>query len=134
MPRIYTIGHSSHSAEHFLGLLQQHRIELLVDTRSTPASSYSPQFDREAPHSLVAAAKMKYLYLGDVIGGRPKGPSACELHRQTRGHVAHHQSQRGVLRLALQAGRGSHRCAGSGRTFASRARRCESRMRLSNLC
>ena len=48
MPRIYTIGHSSHSAEHFLRLLQQHRIEVLVDTRSTPVSSYSPQFDRDA--------------------------------------------------------------------------------------
>jgi uncharacterized protein (DUF488 family) len=84
MPRIYTIGHSSHSAEHFLGLLEQHRIEVLVDTRSTPVSSYSPQFDREPLHSLVAAAKVKYLYLGDVIGGRPKDPNHYDEHGRAR--------------------------------------------------
>ena len=36
MPQIYMIGHSSHPSEHFVELLQQHRIEVLVDTRSVP--------------------------------------------------------------------------------------------------
>jgi uncharacterized protein (DUF488 family) len=68
----HTIGHSSHTAEHFLGLLQQHRIEVLVDTRSAPYSRYSPHFDRETLRDSVTAAGMKYLFLGDVVGGRPK--------------------------------------------------------------
>ena len=72
MRQLYTIGHSSHTPEHFIGLLQQHRIEVLVDTRSAPYSRYSPHFDREALSNLVSAVKIKYLFLGDVLGGRPK--------------------------------------------------------------
>jgi uncharacterized protein (DUF488 family) len=79
----YTIGHSSHPAEHFVELLQQHRIEVLVDTRSAPYSRYSPQFDREALRELVTAAGIKYLYLGDVIGGRPRD----ENHLDERGRA-----------------------------------------------
>src|SRR5260370_16478564 len=72
MRQLYTMGHSSHIREHFLLLLHQYSIEVLVDTRSTPYSRYSPQFDREALRELVAAAGVKYLFLGDVVGGRPK--------------------------------------------------------------
>lgn len=72
MLRIYTIGHSSHSAEHFLGLLAQHRIQVLVDTRSAPYSRFTPHFDRESLRDLVAPAGVKYLFLGDAIGGRPR--------------------------------------------------------------
>ncbi len=75
MPQIYTIGHSSHSAEHFVELLGQHGIEVLVDTRSAPYSRYSPQFDRESLRESIAAAGMKYLFLGDRIGGRPRDES-----------------------------------------------------------
>ena len=73
MPQIYTIGHSSHSSEHFVDLLKQHRIEVLVDTRSAPYSRYSPQFDRESLRDLITAAGIKYLFLGDVVGGPSKG-------------------------------------------------------------
>jgi uncharacterized protein (DUF488 family) len=83
MRRIYTIGHSSHAAERFVGLLGQHRIEVLVDTRSAPYSKYSPQFDREALRELAAGAGVKYLYLGDVIGGRPQD----EGHYDERGRA-----------------------------------------------
>jgi len=83
MRRMYTIGHSSHAAEHFAGLLAEHRIEVLVDTRSAPYSKYSPQFDREPLRELVTAAGVKYLYLGDVVGGRPKNES----HYDERGRA-----------------------------------------------
>ena len=72
MRTIYTIGHSSHTAENFLALLQQYCIEVLVDTRSALYSRYSPQFDRETLRDAVTTAGIKYLYLGDVVGGRPK--------------------------------------------------------------
>jgi uncharacterized protein (DUF488 family) len=79
-----TIGHSSHTAEHFLGLLQQHRIEVLVDTRSAPYSRYSPHFDRDELRDSVTAAGMKYLYLGDVVGGRPKDEAHYDEHGRAR--------------------------------------------------
>jgi uncharacterized protein (DUF488 family) len=84
MPQIYTIGHSSHPSQHFVELLQQHRIEVLVDTRSAPYSRYSPQFDREALRELVTAAEIKYLYLGDVIGGRPRDEAHYDEHGRAR--------------------------------------------------
>jgi uncharacterized protein (DUF488 family) len=81
---LYTIGHSSHTAEHFLELLRQHRIEVLVDTRSAPYSRYSPQFDREALRDAVLAAGIKYLYLGDIVGGRPKEEAHYDEHGRAR--------------------------------------------------
>jgi uncharacterized protein (DUF488 family) len=72
MRTIYTIGHSSHAAEHFISLVSKHAIEVLVDTRSAPYSRYSPHFDRESLRPLVVQSGMKYLYLGDLVGGRPK--------------------------------------------------------------
>jgi uncharacterized protein (DUF488 family) len=72
MRTVFTIGHSSHAPERFAELLQQHGIEVLVDTRSSPYSRYSPQFDREALRELAGKAGAKYLYLGDVVGGRPR--------------------------------------------------------------
>lgn len=72
MATLYTIGHSSHAAERFLELLRQHAIEVVVDTRSAPYSRYAPQFDRETLRDALNAAGQKYLYLGDVIGGRPR--------------------------------------------------------------
>jgi uncharacterized protein (DUF488 family) len=79
-----TIGHSSHTAEHFIELLQQHRIEVLVDTRSAPYSRYSPHFDREALRDAVTTAGMRYLYLGDVVGGRPKDEAHYDEHGRAR--------------------------------------------------
>jgi len=45
-PVIFTIGHSTHSLEVFLDLLQVHGITHLTDVRSLPASSYNPQFNK----------------------------------------------------------------------------------------
>jgi uncharacterized protein (DUF488 family) len=81
---IYTIGHSSHTAEHFLGLLRQNRIEVLVDTRSAPYSRYTPHFDREALRECITTAGMKYLFLGDVIGGRPKDEAHYDEYGRAR--------------------------------------------------
>ena len=83
MRRLYTIGHSSHAPEHLVQLLKQNSIEVLVDTRSAPYSRYSPQFDRESLRDTVTTAGMKYLFLGDVVGGRPKD----ENHYDDRGRV-----------------------------------------------
>lgn len=83
MRTLYTIGHSSHTQERFVELLQQHRIDVLVDTRSAPYSRYTPHFDRESLRDLATAAAIKYLYLGDVLGGRPKD----EAHYDLDGHA-----------------------------------------------
>ncbi len=89
MSTLYTIGHSSHPPEHFAGLLCLHGIQVVADTRSAPYSRYSPQFDREALRELLAAAGVKYLYLGDAVGGRPRYESCYDAEgRVLYGRVA----------------------------------------------
>ena len=69
--RLFTIGHSNHTDAHFVGLLRQHEIDVLVDVRTQPYSQYSPQFNREALQREVVAAGRQYLFLGEELGGRP---------------------------------------------------------------
>ncbi len=71
--RIYTICHSNHPLESFLGLLEAHGIEVLVDTRSSPYSRYAPQYNRESLKASVEEEGVRYLYLGEELGGRPQG-------------------------------------------------------------
>ncbi len=72
-PTIYTIGHSNHNEEKFLDLLSQHGIEVLVDVRSQPFSRYNPQFNDSNLVSALKAAGIRYLFMGDQLGGRPQG-------------------------------------------------------------
>src|SRR5579862_4581680 len=69
---IYTIGHSNHALDKFLDLLKQHGIDALVDTRSHPTSKYTPHFNSPLLKAAVEAAGMRYVFLGEALGGRPK--------------------------------------------------------------
>lgn len=70
---IYTIGHSHTAVERFVDLLQLHSIQVLVDTRSQPYSRYAPQFNRESLKTSLQQIGIAYRYLGDELGGRPRG-------------------------------------------------------------
>ena len=72
--KLWTIGHSNHSAEHFLALLQQHGIETVVDVRSQPYSRFSPHFRQSRLRELLSGIDIGYLFLGNELGGRPKEP------------------------------------------------------------
>ena len=69
---IFTIGHSNHSLETFLALLQRHTVEIVVDTRSQPVSSYSPHFNRESLQRALDALGIRYVFQGEGLGGRPQ--------------------------------------------------------------
>ncbi len=68
---IYTVGHSNHSIEHFLALLRDAGIQTLVDVRSIPVSAYCPHFDKEPLQRALRVARVRYLFLGRELGGRP---------------------------------------------------------------
>jgi uncharacterized protein (DUF488 family) len=72
-PHVFTIGHSNHTVEHFLGLLKSQGVQVIVDTRSQPYSKYATQFDHEALKAALQDAGIRYLYLGRELGGRPEG-------------------------------------------------------------
>jgi uncharacterized protein (DUF488 family) len=83
MGAVFTIGHSNHTFEEFLRLVTDHRIDVVVDTRSAPYSRYAPQFDRESIQRDLTQSGPKYLFLGAELGGRPKNAS----YYDERGHV-----------------------------------------------
>ena len=78
--RIYTIGSSLRGIEEFLQLLQQYRIESLIDVRSFP-SSRLPHFCQEELEASLSASDIKYIYLGKELGGFRSG--GYERHMQT---------------------------------------------------
>jgi uncharacterized protein (DUF488 family) len=72
---IFTIGHSTRSADELIGLLREAGVDLLVDVRTVPRSRYNPQFNTDALPAPLAAAGIGYRHMG-VLGGlrhRPKG-------------------------------------------------------------
>lgn len=71
--RIFTIGHSNHSLEHFQGLVRDFQIEVLVDVRSWPHSRFVEWVDRSNMADAIRPAGARYLFLGDQLGGRPEG-------------------------------------------------------------
>jgi len=74
-PVIYTIGHSNLSMERFLGLLRSHAIETVIDVRTTPFSAYVSHFNRPNLEHALGEEGVEYVFMGDVLGGRPEDPT-----------------------------------------------------------
>lgn len=68
---VHTIGHSNMEQEELLGLLDSRGIDTVADVRSTPYSRRVPWFNREAIRAALEGRGMRYVYLGDELGGRP---------------------------------------------------------------
>jgi len=68
---IWTIGHSTHSMEELLALLQSFSIQLVVDIRSYPGSRRYPHFNKEALEVSLPKNNIEYVHL-KALGGRRK--------------------------------------------------------------
>ena len=68
---LFTLGHSNLELEVFFAVLGQHRIQVLGDVRSRPASFRFPQFNREPLKAGLASVGIHYEFLGETLGGRP---------------------------------------------------------------
>ena len=78
---LYTIGHSDHPLETFLGLLRQHAIGAIADVRSHPYSRRHPQFNREPLKAALREAGITYVFLGRECGARSEDPSCYDQGR-----------------------------------------------------
>ena len=67
--RIFTVGHSTHPIERFLGLLGEHQIVLVADVRSFPSSRKWPQFNQTELSQSLPRAGIQYQWLKQ-LGGR----------------------------------------------------------------
>lgn len=74
--RLFTIGHSAMDLSTLLEMLQQFHISLLIDVRSKPQSFRHPHFDRIELERALPAAGIRYLFLGEELGGRPDDSDA----------------------------------------------------------
>ncbi|MDP2981857.1 MAG: DUF488 domain-containing protein [Candidatus Latescibacter sp.] len=78
--KLFTIGHSNHSIEKFIQLLEDNYIMTLVDVRSAPFSRYNPQFNKENLENILSGKSIEYAYAGKYLGGRPSDPACYKSH------------------------------------------------------
>ena len=71
MVTVWTVGHSTRSAEEFGQILLTHGIQVLVDVRSFPGSRRYPQFNRAALAESLKEIGIEYKH-EPRLGGRRK--------------------------------------------------------------
>jgi len=97
---IFTIGHSDHDMETFIGLLREHDITVVVDVRSQPYSRWASQFNRETLTEELVAHDIDYRFMGDVLGGRPSDSGLYARGAPDFGRIEETKSyQEGIGRL-----------------------------------
>jgi uncharacterized protein (DUF488 family) len=104
MTGLYTVGHSNHAIEVFVGLLVPHRIDLVVDVRSQPHSRFNPQYNRERLSETLAGVGIEYLFLGAELGARASDPKCYVGDRADYTLIARTAAfARGIDRTASEA-------------------------------
>src|SRR5689334_17940746 len=105
MSTIWTVGHSTRSAEEFGEMLLAHGIKVLVDVRMFPGSRRYPQFNRSALAESLAAIGIEYKH-EPRLGGRrtPRADSHNTAWRNAsfRAYADHMESeefQKGIEEL-----------------------------------
>lgn len=73
--RLFTIGHSNHSVEYLLHLIKGHSITAVCDVRSSPYSSFAPQFNQNSLEHYLADSGIRYVFMGGQLGGRSRNPN-----------------------------------------------------------
>ena len=116
---IFSIGHSTHSPDAFLALLDGHGIRQVADIRTVPRSARHPHFSQDALAALLAAHDIEYRHFPDLGGLRRPKPDSINTgwrHPGFRGYADHMQTpafERGLADLLnfSRAARTSFMCA-----------------------
>ena len=66
---LWTIGHSTRSAEDFVALLEENKVKVLVDVRRFPGSRRYPHFNSENLERVLKTHGIEYVHFED-LGGR----------------------------------------------------------------
>jgi len=75
-PVLFTVGYGARTLEEFIAVLKSNAVEYLIDVRTAPYSKFKPEFSRDLLQYQVERAGIRYLFMGDALGGQPKDP-AC---------------------------------------------------------
>lgn len=90
--KFLTVGHSTHSEEAFLTLLQAHGVNRLADIRTIPQSRRHPHFSREALATHLTANGIEYRHMPELGGLRRPRPDSTNggwQHPAFRGYADH---------------------------------------------
>jgi uncharacterized protein (DUF488 family) len=110
-PLVMTIGHSAHTLEEFIHLLQAHGATCVVDVRTVPRSRHNPQFNKASLPDSLKKAELGYVHLSGLGGLRHAmhdSPNAGWRNASFRGYADYMQtaefaqSIKEVIRLATQ--------------------------------
>jgi len=97
---IFTIGHSSHDAAHFIALLKRRAITAVADVRSQPYSRRHSQFRKRALEAALKENGIAYVFLGRELGARSDKPRCYVDGRVQYARLAREPSfQEGIERV-----------------------------------
>lgn len=74
---VFSIGHGNKTIDEFVSELHSYDIAFLIDIRSKPYSKYSKHFSQQSLKVLVEKEHIKYVYMGEKLGGLPTHDSTC---------------------------------------------------------
>jgi uncharacterized protein (DUF488 family) len=110
-PLVMTIGHSTHTLEEFVRLLQAHGATCVVDVRTVPRSRHNPQFNKASLSRSLKKAGLGYVHtpgLGGLRHAKGDSPNVGWRNASFRGYADYMQtpeftqSLEEVIRLANQ--------------------------------
>jgi uncharacterized protein (DUF488 family) len=85
---VYTVGHSTRSAEELIAVLRAAGVQALADVRRFPASRRHPQHNRGTLERDLPPAGIAYRWLGETLGGRRAQTVPTEQSRNNGWEVA----------------------------------------------
>lgn len=94
--KIWTVGHSTRSAEEFVQILRAHQIEVLVDVRTFPGSRRYPQFNKAELAATLNQNQIEYKHeprLGGRRKPRPDSHNSAWRNEQFRGYADHMETE-----------------------------------------
>lgn len=75
---IYSIGHGGRTFERLVDTMTTYEVGYLIDVRSVPYSKYQPWSSKRPLERALRATELRtelrYVFMGDVLGGMPKDP------------------------------------------------------------
>lgn len=75
---LFTIGHSTHKIENFMGLLNKFSINCVIDVRSSPYSGMVPQYNKPSLNSVLREHGIVYMHFEKEFGARHTKPSLLD--------------------------------------------------------
>ena len=77
---VYSIGHGNKKIEDFIQELNAFEIQFLLDIRSKPFSKWNPQFNQNELKFKLEDKRIKYVFVGDSLGGLPEDRSCYDFN------------------------------------------------------